>query len=355
MRPVTRKQFDLCIFIGRMQPPTIAHINNIKKAARGAETVLVLFGSSFQPRTIKNPFTHVERARMVMGALDSRYDDQIITRGIRDYLYNDAQWSSEVQAEVQRVIETLPFVDPKRIAIIGHKKDDSSIYLDMFPQWHFIEADPMDGINATDVRDEYFGGFQMVHPGSPEAVQSFMRTFAVGAAGVDTKPKAEYMRLVAEWNHIQQYKKAWALAPYPPTFVTSDAVVEQSGHLLLIKRKAAPGEGLWALPGGFVNQNEKIEDAAIRELREETKLKVPAPVLRGSIEWKDVFDAPGRSLRGRTITHAFLFRLPAGPLPAVKGGDDARDAKWIPISEVLNMEEVMFEDHMSIIRRMLGV
>jgi bifunctional NMN adenylyltransferase/nudix hydrolase len=72
-----------------------------------------------------------------------------------------------------------------------------------------------------------------------------------------------------------------------------------------------------------------------------------------------VFDHPGRSLRGRTITHAFLFDLDRADkkpgLPRVKGADDAVEAKWIPIAELLKMSDQIFEDHLSIIRTVLGV
>jgi bifunctional NMN adenylyltransferase/nudix hydrolase len=89
------------------------------------------------------------------------------------------------------------------------------------------------------------------------------------------------------------------------------------------------------------------------ELREETRLKVPAPVLRGSIRERRVFDAPHRSERGRTITHAYLIELaPAPELPKVKGGDDARHAFWLPLAQL--EPERLFEDHYFIIQAMLG-
>jgi bifunctional NMN adenylyltransferase/nudix hydrolase len=88
----------------------------------------------------------------------------------------------------------------------------------------------------------------------------------------------------------------------------------------------------------------------IRELREETKLKVPEPVLRGHIVTSRVFDAPDRSLRGRMLTNAYLIHLPphGDGLPAVKAGSDAKVAKWWPINEV--KRSMMFDDHMDIIR-----
>jgi bifunctional NMN adenylyltransferase/nudix hydrolase len=135
-------------------------------------------------------------------------------------------------------------------------------------------------------------------------------------------------------------------------------VVIQSGHILLIERGRIPGKGLLAVPGGFVDPGERIRDAAIRELREETgisdgKGQIPPAMLASFIEdtRTRVFDAPNRSLRGRIITHAFLFRLPERrKLFTVKGGDDAAHANWYRLGDL--SPEMFFEDHWSIIEQM---
>jgi bifunctional NMN adenylyltransferase/nudix hydrolase len=163
-----------------------------------------------------------------------------------------------------------------------------------------------------------------------------------------------YHTVKAEQDFAKKYQQAWASAPYAPTFVTVDAVVVQSGHVLLVQRKAHPGKGLWALPGGFLDQGEKLIDACIRELREETRLKVPTPVLKGSIKNQQVFDDPYRSARGRTITQAFYIELePNKELPKVKGSDDAKYARWVPMAELNPMD--MFEDHYFIIQEFTGL
>jgi bifunctional NMN adenylyltransferase/nudix hydrolase len=84
----------------------------------------------------------------------------------------------------------------------------------------------------------------------------------------------------------------------------------------------------------------------IRELREETGIKVPEPVLLGSITHNMVFDSIERSTRGRTITHAFRIDLESTELPKVKGADDAEKAKWVPVSEVKS--ELCYDDHFDI-------
>lgn len=335
-------QFDYLVFIGRFQPLHIGHLAVFKQALELAERVIVVVGSANQPRTPKDPWKYAERYEMILQSLQAEdlFDaDRVCFTCVRDQIYNDQNWAASVQQAVTSAKRGWHDVD--RIGIIGHNKDESSYYLKMFPQWKLIEHENLDILNATDIRKLYFEGLnsKYLKAAIPEPVFKYMEWFR-------TKP--EYKLLVNEFDFINKYKKKWESAPYPVTIVTADAVVVQSGHVLLVERRAAPGEGLWALPGGHVNQNETVEDCAIRELREETKLKVPAPVLRGSIKDSKLFDSPKRSLKGRVITTAYLIELPSGPLPAVKGADDAKHARWVPINEIRS--DNMFEDHYDIIR-----
>ncbi|MBN6741873.1 NUDIX domain-containing protein, partial [Acidithiobacillus sp. MC6.1] len=162
-------------------------------------------------------------------------------------------------------------------------------------------------------------------------------------------------RLVDEYAFLKNYHQQFASYPYPPVFVTVDAVVIHSGHILLVERKAEPGKGLLALPGGFLDQRERIEDGMLRELKEETNIKVPVPVLRGSIRASRVFDTPERSQRGRTITHAFHIEFPSGELPRIKGGDDAVKAIWLPLSAFYALDGAMYEDHWHIAAGFIGL
>jgi len=86
-------------------------------------------------------------------------------------------------------------------------------------------------------------------------------------------------------------------------------------------------------------------------LREEAQICVPDQVLRDSISVSKVFDDPKRSLRGRTISHAFIVALEPGEFLKVNGSDDAMEAKWFHVDVICNMETVLFDDHYSIIMR----
>jgi bifunctional NMN adenylyltransferase/nudix hydrolase len=122
----------------------------------------------------------------------------------------------------------------------------------------------------------------------------------------------------------------------------------------MIQRKMLPGKNLWALPGGFIEQDQTILEALIAELTQETTIKLKEEEILSSISWSRRFDHPFRSLRGRVITDAFLIKLRGGgPLPKVKGGDDAKKAKWIKIEDIRRDE--LFDDHGDIIETMLGI
>lgn len=345
------KQYDIAIVFGRFQPLHKQHVELFEKAASVADTVLVLIGSANRPRTPKNPFTLAERSEFVMGWArdhwtDNGFGTNVIACGIDDYIYSNQTWAEEVQRTVDLIAEQdCKLGRDAKIAIVGCVKDESSFYLKMFPQWSLVEMPYAEMLDATQIRDIMFGGksLSFLEGVLSEQMLNYVKQFA----GSDT-----YAYLKAEHEMIAKYKKAWAAAPYAPTFVTADAVVIQSGHILLVRRKAAPGKGLLALPGGFLDQNETIEQAVIRELREETKIKVPAPVLQGSIREMKVFDAPTRSARGRTITHAGLIVLEGEKLPKVKGSDDAAHAGWYPLGS-LKAEE-FFEDHIDVINYFKG-
>src|SRR5690606_36749982 len=113
----------------------------------------------------------------------------------------------------------------------------------------------------------------------------------------------------------------------------------------------------------FLGTNETIREALIWELHEETNLRIPPKVLKGSLKntsressayigYSDcsVIDKPDRSQRGRIITHAFYVRLVDSlDLPRVSGVDDAAEARWFPLVEFRNMRSKMYEDHYHVV------
>jgi 8-oxo-dGTP diphosphatase len=131
---------------------------------------------------------------------------------------------------------------------------------------------------------------------------------------------------------------------------TADTIVlghhHAEWHVLLIRRAAdhdtEPGK--WALPGGHVDAGETGEQAAYRELAEETGL--PLRDFNAELFMVGVYDTPDRDPRGRYVSVAWAA-LPA-TLPPVAGGDDADRAEWVPIAQALH-QELAF-DHAVILR-----
>lgn len=347
---MNRDNFDFLVFIGRFQPFHKGHLAVIQQGLDRAQQMIILCGSAHQPPSLRNPWSVQEREQMIRATLSPEDNARIHIVPLMDSVYNDEIWVRNVQATVSGLVTAhhkKPHIAP-RVGLIGHGKDRSAYYLNLFPQWGAVAVVNFENIDATAIRNAFFGANTVTEKATellPAGVQHYLQHY---------KDSDGYRNLHGEHEFVQRYKQAWTTAPYAPTFVTVDAVVVQSGHVLLVERKARPGMGLMALPGGFLDGGERLLDACLRELREETKLKIPAPVLKGSIKKQHVFDDPYRSARGRTLTHAFYIELePNQALPKVKGGDDAKYARWVALADL--DPSTMFEDHYFIIQYFTGL
>lgn len=335
------KQFDFCVFIGRFSPIHDGHLALIKEAFSKSEKVIIITGSVNKARDTKNPWTAAEREEMIYDCFSQEEKNNIHVVKIRDHLYNEMQWISELTSKVSEITG-----DSEKISLIGHEHDSSSYYLKLFPQWTFIPMKNLDQFpHATSIRNKYFtydnDYKSSLHKSTIEYLEKFKLTDV-------------FKHLKNEFDFLVEYNAKWIGAPFKPIFHTVDSVVVKSGHILLVRRKGKLGKGLLSLPGGFVNSDETLRAAALRELKEETAIKISKEDLNSAIVDQKVFDLPSRSLRGRTITTAFLIDLKSGPLPKVKGSDDAEKAFWLPINEVNMKDTEFFEDHWHIINFLIS-
>ena len=274
-------QYQYGIYIGRFQPFHLGHLRTLNLALQKAEQVILILGSYRVAADTRNPWQLEERIAMIQACLDHQTCQRIHFVPVRDWLSSDILWLAAVQQKVQEITE-----GSESIVVMGHHKDASSYYLHLFPQWDFLETGYYLNLHSSQIRAAYFAGQEQDYRDKlPPVITHFLEQF---------KTSDRYQKLCEEYRFLQAYQQAWSKAPYPPVFVTVDAVVVQSGHVLMVWRKARPGLGLMALPGGFLRQEETLVEGMLRELKEETRLKVPLPVLRGSIVDSQVFDAPGR-------------------------------------------------------------
>lgn len=132
---------------------------------------------------------------------------------------------------------------------------------------------------------------------------------------------------------------------YSGMFVTADIVIltlnaECNLCILLIQRQAKNNyeAGLWAIPGGFVKMDESSQEAAIRELQEETGIK------NVHIEQFGTFDDPKRDGRARIISVAYMAFVPMARLDEIKGSDDAQDAKLFEIKRNENQQLILVNE-----------
>jgi len=326
-------KYDLIVYIGRFQPFHDGHEFVLNQAIDLADEVLVLVGSANKPRSSKNPFSYLERVKMIQ----QHYD--VWVQPLNDYDYNDFKWVEGVKAEVAK------FPNTKKVGIIGFDKDESSYYLKAFPEWELVEAEPFFNrrcsmVSATDIREHFFHEHSIGNV--PEATSIIMHKFW------NTKL---FEHLQEEYNSIESYKKSWEFAPFPPVFVTADALITSYRKVLLIKRGKAPGKGLWALPGGFLDADTdpSIQAAMFRELEEETGL-TPEKV---RVTRQMVFDSLSRGERGRTITQVVHCVVRSSKTPEVTGSDDAETAAWIRLDDL--DQGIMYADHYGIINAVLAL
>ena len=381
---------DLCVFVGRFQPVHAGHMSVIDEALKRAGHVLVVVGSANEPRSVRNPFTAEERIDMITQAYGS--DPRLTVVALEDSNADVADWVARVEALALSTWDTLGVrpagrgLDPA-VALIGHAKDATSYYLNLFPNWGSIDVPKEHALCATTVRSEIFGSDAMIWPEllvregkrwDAEDYADFYTRRARDEARVFlaaqktawepdlTPPVVQwleafvdtpgYEQICGEYAARAKTRFDWRNAPYPPTFITTDAVVVHEDHVLLVRRNNYPGKGLWALPGGFLEQDESLLDGCLRELDEETAIDVPKDVLASRVVDTVVFSDPHRSSRGRTVTHGFLIELD-GPRPRIKSveeadNDETQRVAWVHLNDL--RRDMMMEDHHAIVHKTAG-
>ena len=330
---------DLAVLIGRFQPFHNGHLSLLKQALALAPRVVVVIGSAFSARSPKLPFDWHECARMVRAAVSESERSRVLCVPVRD-CFEETRWVNAVRSAVAQAIAEQHAASPASTVLLGHFRDPTRDYLHAFPDWTLHTADSVPIRRASALRDAVFArveeGLADIAPEVPAGTLEFLREWT-------TRPS--FGKMQEEAAILREYDIAWSVAPYPPVLVTVDCVVKCRDRVLVIQRGHAPGKGLLAVPGGFLEQRETTFQSALRELEEETHLAVSAATLRTCLKGNDVFDRPDRSQCGRTITHGFFFDLGDREPPSIRADDDAAAASWMPIDQLCASEERFLDDH----------
>lgn len=358
-------EYDYAVYIGRFQPFHNGHLQCVTEALSIAYKLIIVIGSINQARSLRDPWTFEERKQLISGSLNKSQLSRVSIVGVEDSLYEPMQWETNIkraveQAQCQRskIARNQEF----RLVLIGHYRDHTSQYLKQFPEWNYVSVDDYQDIHATEIRNSWYGAIlgDSRHKGMNKKVQGnrlqdwnnnsrSKLSPAVLKWMDDFAQTIDAQQLAAEAEIITNYKAQYSDLRWPVIHVTADSVVVKNDEVLMIKRSEYPGRGSWALPGGFVNIDERVEDAALRELGEETGIGLSPQELSRFRVATHVFDDPNRSSRGRTITHAGLFLLPNDLSLKLHAADDAIDVVWMTFNELENKRSLMFEDHFQII------
>ena len=350
------------VVIGRFEPVMHrGHVSMIHKALDVAKEVFIVIGSASAYPDVKNPISVDLRQRCIWNILRDEFTveqcSRIKTRYVNDYKYNDEKWKTEIRMQVgERRWDN--------IAMIGFEKDQDSYWLNEFG-WTMIPVEPTMvswlgssvPMSSTFIRDHWLRtGEILLKEMLPQACVDFLEKFT----WINGKFSKEFDRLNEERLKWDKEIKKFDDYPYMESLhgVCADSVVLCNNHVLLIERKFAPGKGAWALPGGHKNSDETFRYAALRELEEEVGLKVSPKVIRGSIKDSQLFDDPKRTAVFCKPTVAqFIVLQPDhdGKLPRVQGADDAKRAFWVPLHEIKENPQKLFDDHSCIISYFTGV
>ena len=367
------KNENVYVYIGRFQPAHTGHEAVLKHAIEQSDHLVVLVGSSDQARSPKNPFTFDERKKVLEGITTRLVQDEwakgrkviIDILPVHDHVYNNQKWLMEVQEQVRSVTRST------NISLTGCRKegDESTFYLEFFPQWKqdfiaevtgfkidnqkHVSVYGSEVLNSSSIRNQFLSTKQVPSTLTvPEETVEFLEKFAISN-------EEDFNQLVKEHAFVQNYKSQMKKQlPYDTIpFLTGDSLVVCSGHVLVGIRRSEPGKGQYCLPGGFFDawKDKDQIDAAIRELREETKIDVPENKLRGCIEEVMEFGDFERDLRWRVITKCIYVKLPGNKLPKVKGSDDLKGCFWMPMTDIAKNRDKFFCDHVSIIDTFLGI
>jgi bifunctional NMN adenylyltransferase/nudix hydrolase len=342
--------------VGRFMLAHEAHVKLVKTAYDALQAALaegrakkvrlvIVLGSAYHARTPKNPFTWVERKNMLLAGLPPEVRDIVSFVAVRDY-HDDERWSRAVHRKVTELAGP-----GAHIQVFGHHKDATSAYLDdCFRQWEVVSVQSFGDLDATTLRAMLFAGeddditLSAMEGLVPDGIRKYLKVWMQMPC---------YQSLKEEFAVLQTERKKYGTGP----FNAGDCVIRTKRHVLLIRRKNHPGRDLLAIPGGFLEKKlrETMRQCAEREGGEETKLGVLKSVLHDAFRSKEVFDQPGRSVRGDIISHAFFYDLDCETLPDIEAADDAGEAMWVLIEDLAKMEDQFYDDHFLILNYFLHI
>lgn len=335
--PPCEEAAAVAVVVGRFQPFHLGHLALLERALREAPLVIVVLGSAWLARSPMHPFTWRERAAMIAAAAGARAD-RLRFVPVRDCA-DEERWRAAVLRGVRAHAGTaLP---------VRQFSGAPALRLDRpsaLPGWDAALVPRRPGVGSGALRRALLAattraaGLAVLRDHLPAPVLDYLHGWV----------ELPWLRtLMADWQALRAEGERWAGAPRLPVRVSADAVVRVGDSVLLMRRMAPPGEGLWALPGDEPRCRERLAQAAMRALRQQTGIGVLPLSLEDALRSVAVFDDPRRAWSGRAISHAHRFEL-GGHAPGLRGGDPA-PAAWVPLDSLRGDSGSLVEDHHAIL------
>jgi bifunctional NMN adenylyltransferase/nudix hydrolase len=349
--------FDICVFAGRMRPPSEPHMANIRACLLSGQYGFIFVGSAHEAPHFKNPHTFEEVAGMIRSSLTAAENDRIFIFPVEDRA-NNLMWVRDVQRITKAQAARLHFDHEPTIALVGYEKDGSGYYLKMFPEWasvatQAVYGEPSVPISSTNIRNAIYRSenpaleVEALYRNSPQLIPH--GTYIFLRQWVNTE---QFRLMQAEYNFmVNEYLPEFPKNPYtedPWQHPCADMFMYHAGAVCLIQRDKMPGKGLWASPGGHKRAYQTFQECALDEVGQETKIFelndwLTRDLLSSFIRDEKMLDNPWRSNREVTFSMAYGAVIPAHyPRPVIEGADDARQARWWNTDEVTR--SMMFED-----------
>lgn len=352
----------IAYYIGGFRPFHNGHVSIVMRALEDFDKVVIVVGSFSNSISIRCPFTGYQRASIIDNWITNNdLKNRVSISHNEDYLTDD-EWLDSLQ--------TFAYQD---YAFIVCDRENPE-YIDLIKSRYNVKTyECLSDISATKIRnalfDDEYPQFAFIRDNVPSETISFLYD--------DYVKTLQSAYSYDEYQTVLKIKKEAASLKYPPIYVCADALLlaetAKKTYILLIKRNGKIGNGQFAMPGGYVNQNETTYQAALRELQEETGIQfsidIPKnnnPILRNVSSY--IADYPSRSVRGRVISHVYMFNIYANNNGVEKmildtsidddyiisAGDDAGEVFWLDVNEINKHRSLFFEDHFLIIWKMLN-
>jgi|GEM_PF-1295149 len=329
------------VVIGRFQPFHSGHMSVVEKALADCDYLHLIVCSPNQMRTARDPFTFRERLQIIDSAIPEQYKNRVLVHHMYD-VGNTELWSRNI----------MKLIGPGDNSLYVHVKNlDEYSYINSFqPYWNVVLAEKINSVNSTVIRECYYKNLNVDRKNSSILDLAWVSNRHHDIV-LDNFKNPEIKNVVDMYNSSSYYITSHGIRPH----ITCDNVIIQNNKILLIKRKKNPYIGGFALPGGFFELGETPLEGAIRELYEETHIKLHEVTHGLSLGQHVVVSGDqDRDPRAIIISIAYGHILDDNYDIEIKAKDDAAWVGWIDLDYVrTNMKNALAFDHYMIIDKMV--